>query len=129
VLSDTTFTIRNLDSGDADVGVTYSAAAEKIAAKQGIIDSTIYYLFRDHFLITGPKEDPAKIANISDVDTIMSTLHQSAEKNAANTTIPTRFLSRYDKSATNIKESQLWLGIGQVSDALYTPILIRSNMI
>lgn len=26
-----------------------------------------------------------------------------------------RFLSRYDKSATNIKEADLWLKIGQVS--------------
>ncbi|KAK1980215.1 hypothetical protein LZ30DRAFT_795943 [Colletotrichum cereale] len=29
VLSDTTFTIKYLQSGDADVGITYSAAPEK----------------------------------------------------------------------------------------------------
>ncbi|KMU85712.1 hypothetical protein CIHG_03752 [Coccidioides immitis H538.4] len=28
--------------------------------------------------------------------------------------LPVRFLSRYDKSATNIKEAELWLSIGQV---------------
>ncbi|KAF2113087.1 extracellular solute-binding protein family 1 [Lophiotrema nucula] len=114
ILSDTTFTIKNLQSGDADVGITYNPDAERIAGQQGIIDPKTFYLFRDHFLIAGPPEDPAKISNIKDVDTIFATLFQSADKNAANTTIPTRFLSRFDKSATNIKESQLWLRVGQV---------------
>ena len=33
---------------------------------------------------------------------------------------PTRFLSRFDKSATNIKESQIFISIGQV---FFSPIL------
>ena len=115
VLSDTTFTIKNLESGDADVGITYSPAAERIAAEQGIIDPEIHYLFRDHFLITGPPENPANVNSSADVLTIISQIYQAAEKNTVNTTIPTRFLSRYDKSATNLKESQLWNGIGQVN--------------
>ncbi|KAF2732257.1 extracellular solute-binding protein family 1 [Polyplosphaeria fusca] len=114
VLSDTTFSIKNLQSGDADIGITYNPAAEKIAGDQGIIDPKTYYLFRDHFLIVGPKENPASISNCSDVQTIFAKLYQSADKNSANTTVPTRWLSRYDKSATNMKESQLWLSIGQV---------------
>jgi hypothetical protein len=32
------------------------------------------------------------------------------------TGLATRFLSRYDKSATNIKESEIFITIGQVSD-------------
>jgi ABC-type tungstate transport system permease subunit len=113
ILSDTTYSIRHLQSGDADVAITYSPAAEKIAGDQGIIDPETYYLFRDHFLIVGPLENPAKIAESSDVPSIMASIFQSAEKNNASTAIPTRWLTRYDKSATNIKESQLWLGIGQ----------------
>lgn len=61
VLSDTTFTIKNLQTGDADLGNSYVPAAEKVAADQGFIDSNIYYLFRDHFIVTGPPENPAKI--------------------------------------------------------------------
>lgn len=114
VLSDTTFTIKNLQSGDADVGITYSPAAEKIAADQGIIDEGIHFLFRDHFVIVGPRENPANVDNSSDALTIVAKIFQAADKNSANTTLPTRWLSRYDKSATNIKESSLWLGIGQV---------------
>ena len=37
---------------------------------------------------------------------------------------PTRFLSRYDKSATNIKESELFINIGQVCLLLSYLILI-----
>jgi ABC-type tungstate transport system permease subunit len=117
ILSDTTYTIRHLQSGEADMGITYSPAAEKIAGDQGIIDPKTHYLFRDHFLIVGPVENPANLSNSSDVEMIMARIFQSAENNTATTEIPTRWLSRYDKSATNIKESQLWLSIGQVSDS------------
>lgn len=112
ILSDTTFTIKYLQSGDADVGITYNPASEKIAGDQGIIDPKTYYIFRDHFLVTGPIENPANINGSADILTIFANLFHAAD--TANTTIPTRFLSRYDKSATNIKESSLWLNIGQV---------------
>jgi ABC-type tungstate transport system permease subunit len=49
-----------------------------------------------------------------DVTNIFAKIYQAGELNTAKTEIPTRFLSRYDKSATNLKESYLWLGIGQV---------------
>ncbi|KAH7071818.1 extracellular solute-binding protein family 1 [Paraphoma chrysanthemicola] len=114
VLSDTTFTIKNLQSGEADLGISYIASAEKVAVESGIIDSKIYYLFRDHFLIVGPPENPAGINSSMDVTTLFAKLFNAADQNNATTVLPTRFLSRYDKSATNLKESQLWLDIGQV---------------
>lgn len=49
-----------------------------------------------------------------DATTIFAKIYQAGELNTAKTSVPTRFLSRYDKSATNLKESTLWLGIGQV---------------
>ncbi|AEO58645.1 hypothetical protein MYCTH_2306121 [Thermothelomyces thermophilus ATCC 42464] len=110
--SDTTYSIKNLEDGLIDVAITYSPAAEKIAIDQGIALEPSYYAFRDHFLIVGPPSNPANISSESDVYTIFSDLHQAAE--AANSTPPVRFLSRYDKSATNIKESVLWASIGQV---------------
>lgn len=110
--SDTTFTINYLQSGTVDVGITYSEVAEKIAINQGIAKSPSYYAFRDHFLIVGPTSNPANLSSSSDVLTMFSDLHAAAE--AATSTIPVRFLSRYDKSATNIKDSFLWISIGQV---------------
>ncbi|KAJ7643922.1 extracellular solute-binding protein family 1 [Roridomyces roridus] len=114
VLSDNTFTIKYLQSGDADVGITYNPASERIAANQGIIDNTTYYIFRDHFLFVGPPENPANIDGSSDILTIFANLFHAADAaNSSSTSLPARFLSRYDKSATNIKESSLWTQIGQ----------------
>ncbi|KAK3291389.1 uncharacterized protein B0H64DRAFT_431914 [Chaetomium fimeti] len=110
--SDTTYSINYLKDGLIDIGITYSTAAERIAIEQGIALAPDYYAWRDHFLIVGPPSNPANISGDSDIYTIFSDLHEAAE--AANTTPSVRFLSRYDKSATNIKESDLWISIGQV---------------
>ncbi|PNY24000.1 3-methyl-2-oxobutanoate dehydrogenase [lipoamide] kinase, mitochondrial [Tolypocladium capitatum] len=110
--SDTTYTINYLQSGTIDVGITYNPAAEQIAIDQGIATSPSYYAFRDHFLLVGPASNPANISKSSDIQTIFSRLQTTADN--SQTTPPVRFLSRYDKSATNIKESILWAGIGQV---------------
>ncbi|KAF3000680.1 hypothetical protein E8E13_001525 [Curvularia kusanoi] len=120
VLSDTTFTIKNLQSGEADLGISYLPAAEQLAAEQGIIDAKTgyYYLFRDHFIIAGPPENPANVSSNMTATTIFAKIYQAGELNNAKTAVPTRFLTRYDKSATNLKESTLWLGIGQVPWAL-----------
>lgn len=112
IKSDTYYSIQYLKTGDADVGITYNEAAENISIKQGIAKSPSYYAFRDHFLLVGPKANPANLSESDDISTMFANLHEAAEGNA--TTPPVRFLSRYDKSATNIKETLLWAGIGQV---------------
>ncbi|OCL08297.1 hypothetical protein AOQ84DRAFT_439707 [Glonium stellatum] len=122
--SDTTFTIEYLQTGNVDVGITYSEIAEKIAIDQSIAKSPSYYAFRDHFLIVGPTSNPANLSKSSDVLAMFSDLHAAAE--AATSTIPVRFLSRYDKSATNIKDSFLWISIGQ---ALTVAILLQEYTI
>lgn len=114
-MSDTTYTIEHLADGLIDVGITYNAAAERIAIRQGIAVAPAYYAFRDHFLLVGPASNPANLTSEDDVETLFATLHAAAEAAAANrTATPVRFLSRFDKSATNIKETLLWAGIGQV---------------
>lgn len=112
IKSDTFYSIQYLKTGEADIGITYNPAAEEIAIKQGIAKSPSYYAFRDHFLLAGPKENPANISKGDDIMTTFANLHEAAEGPA--TEPPVRFLSRYDKSATNIKETLLWAGIGQV---------------
>ncbi|KOS21893.1 putative ABC transporter anion-binding protein [Escovopsis weberi] len=109
--SDTTYSIQYLKTGLIDVGITYVPAAEQIAIKQGIASWPSQTVFRDHFLLVGPKSNPAKLSESDDLDTMFSKIREAAEGPA--TTPPTRFLSRYDKSATNIKEALLWVGIGQ----------------
>ncbi|WEW57262.1 hypothetical protein PRK78_002727 [Emydomyces testavorans] len=109
--SDTTVTINYLKAGTVDVGITYSPVAENISIQQGIAESS-YYAFRDHFMLTGPPSNPANISKSSDIINMFSTLYAAAE--AGTSEIPVRFLSRFDKSATNIKEASLWINIGQV---------------
>ncbi|KAI0485823.1 putative extracellular tungstate binding protein [Xylaria cf. heliscus] len=111
--SDTTYSIEYLGTGLLDVGITYSPAAEDIAVKQDIATDPVYYVFRDHFLLVGPAANPANISTEDDIMTIFSDLHAAAES-GVKTDLSVKFLSRYDKSATNIKESMIWAGIGQV---------------
>ena len=91
--------------------------AEKIAIDQGIATKPSYYAFRDHFIIVGPPSNPANISAKQDILTLFTYLYTAAE--AGNTSPPVRFLSRFDKSATNIKEAFLWISIGQASSAFF----------
>ncbi|OJJ51753.1 hypothetical protein ASPZODRAFT_12564 [Penicilliopsis zonata CBS 506.65] len=110
--SDTTESIDYLKSDTVDIGITYNPAAETIAINQGIAQSPAWYAWRDHFLLVGPPSNPANISKNDDIYTMFSDMFKVAE--AGTTTPPVRFLSRYDKSATNIKESDIWVEIGHV---------------
>lgn len=59
----------------------------------------------------GPKDNPANLTLSQDatIETLFSQLFIAAI--ASDNSV--RFLSRYDKSATNIKESAIWTSIGQ----------------
>ncbi|RSL66639.1 hypothetical protein CEP53_003308 [Fusarium sp. AF-6] len=113
IKSDTYYSIQHLKTGEADVGITYNEAAENISIQQGIAKSPSHYAFRDHFMLVGPESNPAGLNETHDILTMFATLHEAAEGGGANSS-SVRFLSRYDKSATNIKETLLWAGIGQV---------------
>ncbi|KAJ5460279.1 uncharacterized protein N7458_001831 [Penicillium daleae] len=110
--SDTTESINYLKDGTVDIGITYTPAAEQIAINKGIAKSPAWYTWRDHFLLVGPHSNPANISKNQNIQTQFSNIYTTAE--AGNTDPPVRFLTRYDKSATNIKDSQLWIEIGQV---------------
>ncbi|OJJ35911.1 hypothetical protein ASPWEDRAFT_51831 [Aspergillus wentii DTO 134E9] len=111
--SDTTYSIQYLDEEITDIGVTYNYHAEKVAVDNGIAKPEITYAFRDHFLLIGPKDDPAKIENAGSVEQMFTRLYTQAQA-TVNKPGAVRFLSRFDKSATNIQESDLWIRIGQV---------------
>ncbi|KAK7451200.1 hypothetical protein VKT23_012532 [Stygiomarasmius scandens] len=122
-LGDTTQSIAYLSAGYIDVALTYNAAAEEAAVKSGnAIERKL--TFYDHFYLVGPASNPAKLSPSS--DTALDMFNKIVSTGNADTVIPpdpsvrppTRFLSRFDKSATNIKESELFIKIGQVPWAL-----------
>lgn len=74
------------------------------------------YIFRDHFYLAGPKAvNPAGLDKQKDsLQKMFAKLFSTAENSTiASSPNPVRFLSRYDKSATNILDSALWVRIGQ----------------
>ncbi|KLJ06511.1 hypothetical protein EMPG_10079 [Blastomyces silverae] len=106
--SDTTESINYMKNGTVDACITYNAAAEQLAIDQNIAGNPSYYAFREHFLLVGPPSNPAKLDSSDSVEEMLQSIYSIAEsgKNV-------KFLSRFDKSATNIKESELWLKTGQ----------------
>jgi ABC-type tungstate transport system permease subunit len=63
---------------------------------------------------SGPKTNPAKlsVSKTTTVYDLFTQLFCAAIETSASKS-PVRFLSRYDKSAANIKESNLWSAVGQ----------------
>ncbi|KAE8152638.1 hypothetical protein BDV25DRAFT_150787 [Aspergillus avenaceus] len=129
VKGDTTETINNLKNKDIDIGITYHEVAEQNAITGGIAKGCQYKndslapcfndcdgavekpcrTFRDHFYLVGPKSNPAEID--SEEDDIVNTFRKIYETGERG---ETKFLSRFDKSATNIIDSKMWIDIGQV---------------
>lgn len=83
--------------GDADVLFVHARSEELKFLAQGFATKRYPVMYND-FIIVGPKSDPAKIAGGHDA--------ASALKAIATTQSP--FISRGDKSGTNIAELQLW---------------------
>ncbi|RDB16612.1 Tungstate-binding protein TupA [Hypsizygus marmoreus] len=122
-LGDTTESLGLLAAGSVDIAVTYNVAAETQSVHSQDATKRVYG-FRDHFLLVGPKSNPAGLsAKNDDVLTMFNKIVTCGNADVAvppdsNERPPTRFLSRFDKSATNIKESELFITIGQVPWAL-----------
>ncbi|GLB40858.1 putative PBP superfamily domain containing protein [Lyophyllum shimeji] len=122
-LGDTTESLGLLAAGSVDIAVTYNDAAERQAVVSRAA-SRREYGFRDHFLLVGPKSNPAGLDK--DNDDILMMFNKIVSSGNVDVASPpdltkrpaVRFLSRFDKSATNIKESELFITIGQVPWAL-----------
>ncbi|KAK1142833.1 hypothetical protein N8T08_007267 [Aspergillus melleus] len=96
VKGDTTETINNLKDGLVDIGITYHKTAEEIAIKYKDENSTEAcfencddyiekpcYTFRDHFYLTGPKEDTTGITDDDDITETPFKIYNSAEAGKA----------------------------------------------
>jgi ABC-type tungstate transport system permease subunit len=111
---DTTETLNNIASGLIDIGITYNAAAEQQSMDGGHSVKPAVYGFRDHFLLVGPAQNPAGLDTNTD-DTIwkmVSKIIATGNNPPQGATLTTVFLSRFDQSATNIKESELFVKLG-----------------
>src|SRR5262249_43670240 len=86
--------------GEADVALVHAPALEKKYVAEGTLTNRRLVMY-NAFVVLGPAEDPAKIKGLSAVE---------AMKRIAAT--QSRFVSRGDKSGTNILERALWKDAG-----------------
>jgi tungstate transport system substrate-binding protein len=86
--------------GEADVALVHAPALEKKYVAEGKLLHRRLVMYND-FVIIGPADDPARIKGLSAVEA----MKRIAESQA-------RFVSRGDKSGTNILELALWKRAG-----------------
>jgi tungstate transport system substrate-binding protein len=86
--------------GEADVALVHAPALEKKYVAEGKLLNRRLVMYND-FVIIGPAEDPARIKGLSAVEAIKRIAQSQA-----------RFVSRGDKSGTNILELALWKRAG-----------------
>ncbi len=87
--------------GEADVALVHAPALEKKYVAEGKLLNRRLVMYND-FVIIGPAEDPAKIKGLSDAALAMKRIAASQS----------RFVSRGDKSGTNLLELALWKQAG-----------------
>ncbi len=89
--------IKNAMNGDADVLLVHAMQSELKFVDQGYGIERFDVMYND-FVLIGPKDDPAKIAQIKTVNEALSALQDTKQ----------RFISRGDDSGTHKKELRLW---------------------
>jgi len=87
--------------GEADVALVHAPTIEKKYVAEGKLSNRRLVMYND-FVIIGPAEDPAKIKGLPDAALAMKRIAASQA----------RFVSRGDKSGTNILEQALWKQAG-----------------
>ncbi len=83
--------------GDADVVLSHAPDAERVLADSGYFVRRRLVMHND-FLVVGPPVDPAGLRGMNDA---VAAMRRIAERGA-------RFVSRGDRSGTNLLEQQLW---------------------
>ncbi|HTH95146.1 MAG TPA: extracellular solute-binding protein [Rhodocyclaceae bacterium] len=83
--------------GDADVVFVHDKAAEEKFLAEGYSTKRYDVMYND-FVLIGPKNDPAKVANSKDITSALKKIEESQSS----------FVSRGDRSGTNMAELRLW---------------------
>jgi len=95
-------TLRNLKRGTIDIALVYEKKQGDEAIKEGW--ATNYTpIFNDHFIIIGPKTNPANLLESDKAEQAFAKISQAGIDQAKQ-----MFLSRDDNSGTNVKEQGIW---------------------
>ncbi len=88
--------------GDADALLTHAPEDEKQFVADGF-SSARRVIMENNFVVVGPAEDPAKLADAPDIAAAFAKLARGGA----------RFISRGDDSGTHQKEKSLWAAAGE----------------
>lgn len=108
--SDTTVTLEYLKRRIVDVGLVYDAELELQAVREGYA-TALSFVFKDHFWIVGPADNNS--AQLDERDTAETAFLKIARTGSStgNPNNGSVFLSRNDRSATNIKEQKIFQSV------------------
>ena len=87
--------------GDVDVLLVHAPKLEKEFVEDGY-GTDRYYIMSNDFIIVGPSDDPAGLAELDTTEKAMQTIKETGEAGKLN------FTSRGDGSGTHFQEQQLW---------------------
>ncbi len=91
--------------GDADVVLVHARELEEPFVNDGYGVHRVGVMYND-FIIIGPKDDPAGIKGLTNASLAFQKIASTGAKDTAV------FISRADKSGTNVKELSIWTKIG-----------------
>ncbi len=91
--------------GDADVVLVHARALEEAFVSEGYGVHRVGVMYND-FIIIGPKEDPAGISGTTNATYAFQMILKAGRGGSAT------FISRADKSGTNVKELTIWSSVG-----------------
>lgn len=98
-------TLKQLKNSVIDIALVYEKEEREQALKEGWA-SNYTPIFNDHFIIIGPKENPANITKKDSLRATFKKISTYGQENSQNI-----FLSRDDNSGTNVKEKTIWSAI------------------
>ncbi len=106
--------IKTAERGDADVVMVHAKPLEEAFLKTGVGIHRIGLMYND-FIIIGPADDPVHIKGIKDPAEAFAKIAEVGKDGKAV------FISRADKSGTNVRELSIWgkLGISPGKSAWY----------
>lgn len=96
-----------------DIGITDTILLDTLAKDQGIIERRETG-WRDHWMLVGPADNPAKLPEHKSVYALFSALYHDLHAENCSSTV---FLSRSDGSASHVKELSLWTAVGRTPSA------------
>jgi len=93
--------LRRAKNGDACLVLVHAPSLEKEYISKGVLTDGHIFAY-NYFIIVGPKDDPANVSHSSNVIEAFRKIYLAGELGKA------KFISRGDRSGTNVRELMIW---------------------